>query len=303
MKVLFIGASQFGLRCLQELNKLTNTSIDLVGVVTAPQNFSISYRPQGVVNVLHADVSDYCKSLNIPYAVISNGMNDEDLFCKISSLKPDIFLVVGWYHMIPKKWMELAPAYGLHASLLPDYSGGAPLVWSIINGENKTGITFFKFDSGVDSGPIVGQLSTPIFETDTIATLYERIEELGLDLIRNHLPLLANGSAKLYIQDESKRRIFSQRSPEDGLIDWTMSAQEIYNFIRAQTRPYPGAFTYIDGKKITIWSSVISKPSLVKYKLGEIVLGESNISVVCGDGQTLTISDISGNDSLLSPKI
>lgn len=249
MKVLFIGASQFGLRCLQELNNFTNTSIDLVGVVTAPRNFSISYRPQGVVNFLHADVRDYCESLNIPYATILHGMNDEDLFCKISSLKPDIFLVVGWYHMIPKKWMELAPAYGLHASLLPDYCGGAPLVWSIINGENETGITFFKFDSGIDSGPIAGQVSTPIFETDTIATLYERIEELGLDLIRNQLPLLANGSAKFYKQDESKRRIFPQRSPEDGLIDWTMSAQEIYNFIRAQTRPYPGAFTYINGKK------------------------------------------------------
>lgn len=147
-------------------------------------------------------------------------MKDPELFSKVSSWQPDAFLVAGWYHMIPLEWRELASAYGLHASMLPDYSGGAPLVWAIINGEKQTGITLFKMDGGVDSGPIAAQISEPIFHDDTIATLYARIEECGLKLIRNALPALAKGDLLLQEQDERHRRIFPQRSPEDGLISW-----------------------------------------------------------------------------------
>lgn len=131
------------------------------------------------------------------------------------------------------------------------------MVWAIINGEPKTGITFFKLADGVDNGPIVGQRETPIADDDTIATLYNRIENLGVELIMEYLPSIAARNVKLTVQDESKRRIFPQRSPEDGLIDWTKSSQEIYNFIRAQTKPYPGAFTFWKGEKLTIWESRI----------------------------------------------
>jgi methionyl-tRNA formyltransferase len=170
----------------------------------------------------------------------------------------DIFVVAGWYHMVPRKWRDLAPAYGLHASLLPDYSGGAPLVWAIISGEKQTGITLFQFDGGVDSGLILSQKATAIRTEDTIATLYARIEQLGLDLLRENLPGLADGSARLIPQDESNRRIFPQRAPEDGIIDWNQSAWDLHNFIRAQTRPYPGAFTTWQNSKIHIWQAGVT---------------------------------------------
>lgn len=253
MRVVFVGASHFGLRCLQLLEGLDD--FETKGVVTAPKKFKISYHPGGVINVLHADIRDYCALNNVPCEVIREGMNDEGLFKKVSFWKPDLFVVSGWYHMIPRNWRELAPAYGLHASLLPDYSGGAPLVWAIINGERETGITLFQFDDGVDSGPILGQSATVIEEADTIATLYARIEELGLELIRKCLPALAKGTARMTLQDHSKRRIFAQRKPEDGIIDWRKSALDLYNFIRAQTRPYPGAFTTLNGKHISIWKA------------------------------------------------
>ncbi|MBI9087692.1 MAG: methionyl-tRNA formyltransferase [Desulfobacterium sp.] len=227
----------------------------MVGVVTAPQKFSISYRPEGVVNVLHADVESYCMAKHIPTYKINNGMKSDALFNQVRTWNPDIFLVAGWYHMLPKKWLELTPAYGLHASLLPDYSGGAPLVWAMINGEKQTGITLFKFNSGVDNGPILGQKRTTIYETDTIATLYVRIEKLGLELIQKNIPALTNGTAILTPQDDSQRRIFPQRGPEDGIIDWSRTAMELHNFIRAQTRPYPGAFTTWKGKRLTIWKA------------------------------------------------
>jgi methionyl-tRNA formyltransferase len=251
VNLVLIGSSKFSLRCLAACLKITH--LNIVGVITAPQNFTISYRATGVNNVLHADLARLASEHAIPVWTLSNSMKDSGLFRKVMSWKPSAFLVVGWYHMIPRQWRELAPAYGLHASLLPDYRGGAPLVWAMINGEKKTGITFFQMDDGVDSGPIVGQKEEYIQHDDTIATLYDRIEERGLELVRDYLPQLASSLLKMQIQDETKSRFMPQRSPEDGLINWTMDATYIDRFVRAQTKPYPGAFTTLDSKPLHIW--------------------------------------------------
>jgi methionyl-tRNA formyltransferase len=283
MKTVFIGASKFGLRCLRLLLQLDGFTVQ--GVVTAPRKFSISYQPTGVTNVLHADFGETCRANTLPYVVLSGGMNDKTLFEKVEAWEPELFLVVGWYHMIPNTWLELAPAYGLHASLLPDYSGGSPLVWAMINGEKQTGITLFKFDAGVDSGPILGQSVTAIDADSTIATLYSRIEELGLDLIQRYLPTLADGTAKLVPQDHSKRRVFPQRKPEDGRIDWRQSSQRIDRFVRAQTRPYPGAFTSWCGQPISIWSArSIENENSCEMQCGEVLQEPSAMLVSTGDG-------------------
>lgn len=254
MNLVFLGASRFGLRCLDLACRAPACTVS--GVVTAPQRFSISYRPDGVNNVLYADVGTYAEDRGLPSRTLARSMAEPGLLEAVASWEPDAFLVAGWYHMVPKAWRELAPAYGLHASLLPDYSGGAPLVWAMINGESKTGITLFKMDDGVDSGPIIGQAEEPILATDTIGSLYARIEERGLELLEKHLPALAAGTAELRVQDESARRVFPQRSPEDGWIDWHQDATAIDRFIRAQTRPYPGALTSLaDGRRLTIWSA------------------------------------------------
>lgn len=255
MNLVFVGASNFGLRCLKVCLEISG--LNVTGVVTAPEIFEISYRPEGVTNVLHADFTSVVKTHQIPVQTLKRSMNDATLFESVKSWSPDAFLVAGWYHIIPKSWRELAPAYGLHASLLPDYSGGAPLVWAIINGEEKTGITLFQMDDGVDSGPIAGQKKVSIYSDDTIATLYSRIEQRGLELLGETLPQLAKGRLKLRSQDESKRRLMPQRGPEDGLIDWKKEATYIERFIRAQTRPYPGAFTTIDGMPLHIWQANI----------------------------------------------
>jgi methionyl-tRNA formyltransferase len=252
MRLVFIGATKFALRCLNIV--LGISECEVVGAVAAPAAFRISYRPDQFDNVLHADVRSHCAELGIGCAVINNdGMRDDALLTQVACWQPDAFLVVGWYHLVPRRWRDLAPAYGLHASLLPDYRGGAPLVWAIINGERKTGLTLFRLDDGVDKGPIVGQASTYIDSDDTIASVYTRVEELAVALLSEHLPALAAGTARLLVQDESRRRLFRQRGPEDGLVDWQKSAHELHNFVRAQTRPYPGAFTTWEGRKLRLW--------------------------------------------------
>jgi methionyl-tRNA formyltransferase len=287
MNIVFIGASGFGLRCLEQIINLDNCKV--AGVVTAPQVFSISYKPSGVKNVLYADMSTLCKENDIPCAVMEGAMSDPALLEQVQTWKPDVFIVSGWYHMVPKSWRKLAPAYGLHASLLPDYSGGAPLVWAIINGEEKTGISFFQFADGVDNGPLVGQEETVISYEDTIKTLYARIEDLGLKLLKDHVPKLADGSAEFTVQNENHRRLYPQRSPEDGVIDWSWPAKQVYDFVRAQTKPYPGAFTVWNDRKVTIWSCDVSIETYSEVVAGQVITEKDEVLIVCGDNKAIKI--------------
>ena len=282
LNIVFIGASKFGLRCLDLC--INSPEISIVGIITAPKNFTISYKPLGVTNVLFADMAEKARAENIPFAVLQESMNDFALYELVKNWRPNAFIVAGWYHKIPKSWLALAPAYGLHASLLPDYSGGAPLVWAMIKGESKTGITLFQMDDGVDSGPIVSQAEEAIYNDDTIATIYSRIEDAGLELLRKAIPTLAEGTLNLVQQDESKRRTYPQRSPEDGLIDWGQDAVQIDRFIRAQTRPYPGAFSILSGNLITIWAAELDLRNQGAH-LGCIErMNDSSYRVVCRSG-------------------
>ncbi len=286
-KVVFFGASTFGLKCLKVLSDMDDITIN--GVVSAPEKFSISYNPKGVKNILHTDFSSFCSKATIPFYEIKSmkgSMSDPDLLFILNKWKPDYFIVIGWYHMVTKKIRDIAPAFGMHASLLPNYSGGAPLVWSLINDEKKTGISFFKLMDGVDDGPIVDQKSTQILESDNIATLYRRIEDLGMSMLKENLPGILNHSNKFKVQDEKKRVIYPQRSPEDGLINWNWDSRRVWNFVRAQTNPYPGAFFYFGEKKISIiagrYHQDFSKKGLVA---GEIVsINSESVKIKCGKG-------------------
>ena len=139
------------------------------------------------------------------------------------------------------------------------------------------------------NGPIVAQVATDVLPDDTIATHYSRIEELGLQLLVDHLPRLVHGTAILKPQDESRRRLFPQRGPEDGKIAWSLPAYRIHDFIRAQTRPYPGAFSHFRGSRITLWQSVLRQDIRSGLRPGELGVEASHIVVGCGDGHELAI--------------
>lgn len=252
-RVVFVGASGFGAQCAELARAIPG--VELAGIVTAPRQFAISYSEQPVTNVLHADFEKLAQAWGVPHVVMQGSAKDPQLLETLRGWRPDMFLVVGWYHVVPRAWRDLAPAYGMHASLLPAYRGGAPLVWAMINGEREAGITFFKLDEGIDSGEIVGQRAVPILLNDTIATLYTRIEEAGRGILADTLPGLIAGTCPHHKQDLDSGTVMPQRAPADGAIDWGRGSLDIYNFIRAQTRPYPGAFTHLDGQRIHIWQA------------------------------------------------
>lgn len=176
----------------------------------------------------------------------------------LENLRPDFVIVSGWYRLIPPELLTIPPLgfYGLHASALPAYRGNAPLVWQILNGEKQAGISLFKFDGGVDTGELLAQRSTPIASNDTIGDVLEKIEAASMDMIREYYPRLVAGEAATFRQSNQGGResYCSLRRPEDGEIVWTAPAEQVHNFIRAQSRPYPGAFSFRSNReKIIFW--------------------------------------------------
>jgi methionyl-tRNA formyltransferase len=259
LKTLFIGSTLFGIKCLEAIKGISD--VEVVGILTAPQHFSISYAPDGVKNVIHTDFSDIANELNCPLLNLNGKMSDLSLLGEVETLKPDNIIVAGWHHMIPQSWLRRWPTYGLHASMLPAYSGGAPLVWAIINGERWTGVSFFRFNDGVDAGPVVGQQRIRIERRDDIQSLYQKVTEASVQLIESELPRILNGTARLSTQDESKRTLYRQRNPEDGSLVHVLTRRQTRDFVRAQTSPYPGAFIEFGTFRLMIWELGNSRPA------------------------------------------
>ncbi len=255
MRIVFFGATALGHRCCERLLEMGQ---QVVGLFTIPQDFSISYSPGTPVrNVLHRDFHALGAAHDIPVVSVSGRMSA--YADQLDALRPDLLVVIGWYYMMPPALRAMAKlgCVGIHASLLPRYRGGAPLVWALINGESETGVTLFHFADGVDDGDIVGQQALPIGPQDTIADLLSKAEDASLALVTQYVPQLASGTAPRIPQDHTQATTVPQRSPADGEIDWTWDAARIDRFIRAQTHPYPGAFTIVNGKRVRIWSATV----------------------------------------------
>jgi methionyl-tRNA formyltransferase len=258
MRIAFFGASKLGYECCKALLEAGH---NIVVAYTIPETFSIKYSSDAqrttVTNSLYVDFGQLKDQYNIPVEVISTKMSD--YVDNFSAYQVDFILAIGWYYMIPSSMIKQATkgAAGIHGSLLPKYRGNAPFVWAIINGETETGISFFYFDDGVDTGDIIAQSEIAIGPDDTIAHILERAEIASKKILLEYVPKIADGSAPRLVQDHSKATSYPKRTPQDGLIDWTWVPKQIKDFIRAQTAPYPGAFTIIGGKKVTIWSADI----------------------------------------------
>jgi methionyl-tRNA formyltransferase len=251
MRIVFMGATELGYQCCERLFDLGE---QVVGILSIEKKFPISYASNGVTNVLFRSFADLAEEHGVPLVHVT-GMSDPELLETLESWRPEFALAVGWYYMVPRAIRELLPkgAAGIHGSMLPKYRGGAPLVWAMINGERATGETLFYYDEGVDTGDIIAQERIEIGEEDTIQDVLEKVTRASLALVEEYVPQVRAGTAPRVPQDHSVATEYPQRSPKDGLIDWSMSAPAIRNFVRAQTRPYPGAFFVANGKKVTLW--------------------------------------------------
>jgi methionyl-tRNA formyltransferase len=250
MKVIFFGATKFSEAILASI---LENEIEVAALFTIPEFFNISYSKERVKNYNFSDLEKMAVTHNIPCYFIDSkpGMRVTDYYKIISEITPDVILLMGWYYMVPKSIREIAKhgTWGIHASLLPKYAGGAPLVWAMINGESETGVSLFKVDEGVDDGDIIAQKTILIERTDTIAEVYAKVTKESKEILIASLKNIEHLIVKN--QDKSKIEVWPQRKPEDGEIDLSWSVDKIFNFIRAQSSPYPGAFIRTnDGKKM-----------------------------------------------------
>lgn len=213
---------------------------------------------------------------------------------RIEKMQPDVIFSFYYRHMLSQELLALAPkgAFNLHGSLLPKYRGRVPINWAILHGETETGVTLHKMIAKPDAGDIVAQKKISIDATDTALVLHEKIRQAAEQLLSDTLPLIKMGDYSATPQDESKATYFGRRSAEDGLIDWSKSATEVNNLVRAVTEPYPGAFTYLAESKMIVWRARVLEKS--HDKLPGTIISTEPLQIACGQGVLEVLTGQSG---------
>lgn len=209
---------------------------------------------------------------------------DDELAERIRSSRADIIVAVNWRTWIAPEIFSI-PRYGTlntHDSLLPKYAGFAPITWALINGEERVGITAHEMDGELDTGDIIGQRSVAVEPQDTSATLVEKTLDLFGPLTLDALEAIESGTGERIVQDRSQASFFHKRTAEENRIDWTWSAQDLVNLVRAQADPYPNAFTFRGEERIEIlWATVAEK--VYGGTAGRIFYREGDgVAIVCG---------------------
>jgi methionyl-tRNA formyltransferase len=256
-----------------------------------------------------ADYDSVCGAFDVPLYEIAN-INDEDSLELLRRLDLDVAFVIGWTQIVRPQALRLAKIgmIGAHASLLPHNRGRAPINWALIKGMKETGNTLIWLAEGVDSGDIIDQRPIPITPYDTCASLYERVAETNRDMILGVIPKLMAGEKPGRRQPATDEPNLPGRKPDDGLINWSGSNLEVYDFVRALTRPYPGAFSWLDGQRWTVWqcallpgsSSTAAAPGRVIGPLLSPVDGACGQVIGCGQGAIALLEIESESGEILS---
>jgi methionyl-tRNA formyltransferase len=199
-----------------------------------------------------AGVIQLCEKYKIPVYIGNPRNNLIDKF--IDGLDCDVIASINYLFIVDKRIINLASAFcfNVHGSLLPKYRGRTPHVWSIINGEKQTGITAHIIDEGCDTGPIIKQVKVDIDDDDTGGSILEKFSLLYIPIVEEIFKKFKIDDIETKAQDEADATYFEKRTPDDGLINWNWEYQRIYNWVRAQSFPYPGAYTFYNNNKFII---------------------------------------------------
>jgi methionyl-tRNA formyltransferase len=279
MRTIWVSYDTIGRECL---DATAGAGADVVGVVTLP----------GPVDPLRSGQCSFEETAaRLGARLIETAdINAEETLAQIAALEPELIFVVGWSQLVRDPFIALARegVFGMHPTLLPRHRGRAAIPWAILSGLAKTGVTLFQItDASADAGPIVGQVEVPVAPDETATTLFERISEAHVALLRECVPLLLRGEAPRVEQDPARASTWPRRAPTDGIIDWETRAPYLYDWVRAQTRPYPGAFTYLGSAKVVVWQA---RPVEVETQAlaGTVVDQRPEGPVVaCGEGGLL----------------
>ena len=244
MKAVVFGYQEIGYVCLEELLDF-GVQVSCLFTHEDDPGEEIWFRRPVTIAQKH----------NIPVYTPTT-LKDDKWIDLIKDAAPDFIFSFYYRNMIPKRVLDIprVAALNLHGSLLPKFRGRAPANWVLVEGENETGVTLHEMVEKPDAGDIIAQKKIEIAFEDDVYTLYMKMTGAARQLMKETLPMLADGSF-IRTPQTGTSSYFGGRKPEDGLIVWQKDALSLYNLTRAVTHPYPGAFTWLGGKKLFIWKS------------------------------------------------
>lgn len=251
MRIVFMGTPDFAAAILQ---RLIDTGRNVVGVFSQPD------KPVGRKQIITPTATKVVAiEHNIPVFQPAK-LRDGEALKIMQELKPDLTVVAAYGKILPKDILEVSPLgnVNVHGSLLPKYRGSAPIQWSVINGDEITGITTMFMAEGMDTGDMIMKFELPIGEDETAGELFDRMAELGAESIEKTLELFDKGEVKAEPQNEEEATYAPMLKKEMGEIDFSKTAEEIHNLARG-LNPWPMAYTFLDGKSIKIHAAKIAE--------------------------------------------
>ena len=243
MRIFWIGFHVEGVQAFRFLVE----HHDVVGVMSLT---SIAAEKRSGVHDFQAE----CDRRGLSYHAVEH-VNDQASIDIISAADPDLVIVLGWSQILSEEVLSIPSigCIGAHASLLPEMKGSAPINWALIRGLDKTGNTLMWLDPGVDTGVIIDQYQFEIDIYDSCQSLYEKVAESNKIMLERSLPRVKTEGKVGREQKGPEGELLPRRKPSDGLIDFNQKTLDVYNFIRALTRPYPGAYVLYQDAQVVIW--------------------------------------------------
>ncbi|MFR3237566.1 MAG: methionyl-tRNA formyltransferase [Acutalibacter sp.] len=271
MRVVFMGTPDFAVPSLQ---KLLDAGFEVCAVYTQPD------KPKGRGHKLQAPpVKELALRHEIPVFQPAS-LRKEEVQQELQSFQPDVIVVVAYGKILPKAVLDL-PRLGcinVHGSLLPKYRGAAPIQWTVINGDGTGGVTTMFMGEGLDTGDMLLKAETPVGAEETAGQLFDRLKDLGADLLLETLEKLERGKLTPVPQNEEDATHAPMLSKELSVIDWSKPARELHDLIRG-LNPWPSAYSYLDGKKLKIHASRVAEGS---GEAGKAFSKDGNLLVYCG---------------------
>jgi len=279
MRTVWVSMDTIGRDCLEAA---ASAGAEIVGIVTLPGPIDPNRSGQCSFHEVAARLGAQLHE--------TRDINAAETLDAVRALDPELVFVVGWSQLVKDPFIALAQegVFGMHPTLLPRHRGRAPIPWAILSGLARTGVTLFEIvDATADSGAIVDQAVVDIAPDETATTLFDRIAEAHVGLIRECVPMLLARTAPRRPQDPSRASSWPKRKPTDGIIDWETRAPYLYDWVRAQTRPYPGAFTYLGDEKVVVWSARPVELAETAPAGTIVAIRPEGPLVACGDGGLL----------------
>lgn len=281
MKIVFMGTPDFAVPCLKVL---VENGHEIPAVFTQPD------RPKGRgYKMIPPPVKKCAEEYSIPVfqpLSLRKGEDAEKSMTALREISPELIIVVAYGQILPKEVLEL-PKYGcinIHASLLPEYRGAAPIQRCILDGKTRTGVTSMMMEEGLDTGDMLIKKELEIGKNETASELHDRLSEMGAEVLLETVKAVENGSLSPVKQDDSLSTYAKMITKDMSALDFSKPAEEIHNIIRGIT-----GFTILDGKRLKVYRSRVMGESVNEYGTVE---DPNNFTVVCGDGKCVEFTEV-----------